>query len=66
MKIPIHISPDDISREAQYARYDLHIELAKINPNGWRVFHTNPNRKKQRVRPQKPSRMNRMAMEVLA
>lgn len=35
--IPLHIKPDDMSPEACRARCLLHIQMAALNPKGWRT-----------------------------
>ena len=40
MTLPLHISPADQSVEASERRLQLHLELASVNPNGWRKPHT--------------------------
>lgn len=34
--IPLHLRPGDYSQAACEKRYDLHVRMSALNPNGWR------------------------------
>lgn len=35
-RLPLHIDPCDDSQEADRRRYDLHVAMSRLNPNGFR------------------------------
>lgn len=57
MKIPLHLSPFDHSKEACVARVELHTAMSIMNPKGFRE----PSR-----RSTYPTRIERIAAEAFA
>lgn len=37
MRIPLHIKQTDLSPDALHRRYELHVTMARMNPNGFRT-----------------------------